>query len=312
MSPPALALAVLLHGLVVLALWWMSLNPPKPPVEEPIDITFEQPKPEPLPPPPEPQKPPPQPQQAMRQPTAPAPPPELGLRPPAPITADKPTQVPPSGDKPKEPPAPPPPMEQAVPAPDPEPPPPSPSEFAKSAPKLPPLQAPPAASKEQHALAAPQSHAPPTPQPARPQAPPQLRPPPPEIRPSPLTMAPAYRPPGGAPRENGSTSPLVNPADVYNRARVRDNYLWEVVRKLIGYSYNANVKARQGITVVRIVIARDGRLLDVAVAQSSGYPEFDRGAVAGVRAGAPYSPLPPEIRGDSATFDLPLVSVNRQ
>ena len=308
-----MALAVLLHAAVVLALWWMSLTPPKPSVEEPIDITFEQPKPEPPPPPPEPEKPPLPPQQAMRQPQPPPPPPpaDLGLRPPAPITSDKPTQVPPSGDKPNLPPSPPPPMEQAVPAPDPEPPPPTQSEFAKSAPKLPPLQAPPSPSKEQHALAAPQSHAPPTPQPARPQAPP-VRPPPPELRPSPLTTAPTYQPPGGTPRNNGSTSPFVNPADVYARARVRDNYLWEVVRKLIGYSYNANVKARQGMTVVRVVIARDGRLLDAGVAQSSGYPEFDRGALAGVRAGAPYSPLPAEIKGDSATFDLPLVSVNRQ
>ena len=30
MSPSALALAVLLHALVVLALWWMSLNPRQP------------------------------------------------------------------------------------------------------------------------------------------------------------------------------------------------------------------------------------------------------------------------------------------
>ena len=46
MSPPALALAVLLHALAVLALWWVSQNRPAPPVEEAIDITFEQPKPE--------------------------------------------------------------------------------------------------------------------------------------------------------------------------------------------------------------------------------------------------------------------------
>jgi protein TonB len=310
LSPPALALAVLLHALVALALWWISINSPQPPAEQPIDITFEppktveQPKPEPPPPPPPPQE-------AARQPPAPTLPPELGLRPPAPITSDKPTQVPPSGERPNEPPAPPPPMEQALPAPDPEAPPPTPSEFAKSAPKLPPLQEPPSQAQEQHALAAPQNHAPPTPQPTRPQAPPQPRPPPPELRPSPLTMAPTYRPPGGAPRDNASPSPLVNPADVYSRARVADNYLWQVVRKLIGYSYQAHVSARQGITVVRIVIARDGRLLDVGIAQTSGYPEFDRGAVAGVRAGAPYAPLPPEIHGDSATFNLPLVSVNR-
>jgi hypothetical protein len=38
-------------------------------------------------------------------------------------------------------------------------------------------------------------------------------------------------------------------------------------------------------------------------------PEFDRGVLAGVRSGSPYSPLPPDIKGESASFDLPLVSV---
>ena len=60
-----------------------------------------------------------------------------------------------------------------------------------------------------------------------------------------------------------------------------------------------------------LVIARDGRLLDVKVTRSSGYPEFDNGVLQGVRSGSPYAPLPPEIKGDSAAFDLPLVSVNR-
>ena len=35
-------------------------------------------------------------------------------------------------------------------------------------------------------------------------------------------------------------------------------------------------------------------------------------ALAGVRAGSPYSPLPADIQGESASFNLPLISVNRQ
>jgi TonB family protein len=84
-----------------------------------------------------------------------------------------------------------------------------------------------------------------------------------------------------------------------------------VVRRLQGYRYQANTSATQGITVVRVVIARDGRLLNVTVSRSSGVPEFDQGVLAGVRSGSPYAPLPPDIRGDSATFDLPLVSSRR-
>lgn len=332
MSPVAVALAVLLHGLVALAIWWLSLGVPKPPVEDAIEVSLEQikpPEPKPEPPPekaPEPPKPQPQ-QQVM--------PPIEGLRPPADIVSDKPTQAPPKGDAPKdsqfEPP--PPQLQDSLPAPEPPAPPPTEAELAKPEPPQPQPQpkpapppqqqalAPPATSgqlpkppppapkpPEQHALATPPAPPPPKPQPPAPPMPQLQRP---ELRPSPLTTAPTRRPPAGTQSQNPSPSPFVNPADTYNRARVADNYLWQVVRRLQGYRYTAHVNASQGITVVRVVIARDGRLLSVAVTRSSGYQEFDNGVLAGVRQGSPYAPLPPDIKGDSATFDLPLVSVQR-
>lgn len=290
MSHQALGLAVMLHVLLGVAVYLMWLyQPPFP--EAPIDITFEQPKPAEPPPPPEP------PRQPAARPAPPVPPVE-GLRPPADITAEKPTQVPPSGGRPNDPPAPaPPPLVDALPSPAPLP------QSAEQA-QPPPQPLPPTPAQEQ-ALAAPQ---PAKPQPSAPPLP-QLQKP--EHRPAPQTLAPPRRPPGGAPSENASPSPLVNPADTYNRARVQDNYLWQVVRKLQGYRYEANVAASQGLTVVRIVIARDGRLLNASIARSSGYPEFDSGVMTGVRAGSPYAPLPADIKGDSATFDLPLVSSRR-
>jgi len=112
-------------------------------------------------------------------------------------------------------------------------------------------------------------------------------------------------------KEAPTTSHFVNPADAYNRARAADNYLWQVAMKLQGYRYQANTNASRGTTVVRVTIARNGRLLAVEVIRSSGVPEFDNGVLAGVRAGSPYSPLPPDIQGESASFNLPLISVNR-
>ena len=114
------------------------------------------------------------------------------------------------------------------------------------------------------------------------------------------------------PREAPTTSHFVNPADAYNRARAADNYLWQVAMKLQGYRYQANTNASRGTTVVRVTIARNGRLVAVEVIRSSGVPEFDQGVLAGVRAGSPYSPLPADIQGESASFNLPLISVNRQ
>ncbi|MDP3241416.1 MAG: TonB family protein, partial [Reyranella sp.] len=141
------------------------------------------------------------------------------------------------------------------------------------------------------------------------------RPPPPapkpELKPSPLSTAPARRPPSASSAEPPSQHRFVNPADSYARAKVADNYLSEVLRKIVGYRYQSNTQRRQGVTVVRIVIARDGRLLGATVISSSGEPEFDEGVLAGVRAGAPYSPLPDNIKGASAPFDLPLVSIRR-
>lgn len=312
MSPAALGLAILLHILVVLAIWWLSQDRFHfTPGEEVVEVTLEPlPKLEPEPPPP----PPPQ-QQAMQAP----PPPIDGLRPPADITADRPTQVlPPAASK--EPPAPPPPMEQATPTPPsllqptppvqqatpaPQPPTPaplpSPTDFAKPGPTPPPQpQQQQQQPHQQQALAAPTPHVPP------PQAPK------PELRPSPLTTAPQRRSPS-APQttEPPSQHPFVNPADTYARARVSDNYLWQVARKLSGYRYQANTRANEGLTVVKVVIARNGRLLDVSVVRSSGIPEFDQGVLAGVRQGSPYSPLPPDIKGESAAFTLPLVSSRR-
>lgn len=290
MPPQAVALAVLVHALVALALWQMSLHQPLPlPPEEPIEVTVEPDKPA----PPKPDPPPP----AQRtEPTQPAPPAVAGLRPPADIISDKPTQVPrppvpqdpahlPQHDA----------LAEAVPSPEPEPAPPAAKAFEVPKPAPPPL-------------------APPQARGILPSPPPRPTPPPPreqsELRPSPLTSA-QRRPPREVARlEDSAPSPFVNPADAYNRSRIADNYLWEVARRIVGYHYNAHVEASQGLTVVRVVIARDGRLLDVQVARSSGYAVMDQGVIAGVRAGAPYSPLPPEIQGSSATFTLPLVSVN--
>ena len=276
MSPPALALAVLLHALAILALWWMSVHRPPPLGEEAVEITFEVPKtPEPPPPPA-----PPQPKQAPAAQSAPMP---LGMPPPAPLTSNRPTQVPPAPVQPKE---------------------------------LPPTPQLPSSREAAAAAAATPAPVEPAPVPApplpdlmaaRPANPAPQRP---DLRPSPLAPAP-QRPPAAASKEEPSPHPFVNPADAYAKSRLAENYLWQIARKIVGYHYYANTNVRQGTSVVRIVIARDGRLLGAEIIRSSGVAEFDRGVLAGVRAGAPYTPLPPEIKGESASFDLPLVSTNR-
>jgi protein TonB len=168
----------------------------------------------------------------------------------------------------------------------------------------------------------PQEHIAPTPPPPLPKAVATVQPPPPrpstppsvtphpQPRPTPQIARPQERPPAIARREEPpSSSPFVNPADTYNRALVGDNYLWQIARKLSGYRFQTQRPVGEAHLTVRIVIARNGQLLGVDVVQSSGVAAVDQGALSGIRAGSPYSPLPPDIGGSSASFTLPLVSI---
>ena len=61
-----------------------------------------------------------------------------------------------------------------------------------------------------------------------------------------------------------------------------------------------------GTVLTRVTIARDGRLLDVAIERSSGLPSLDSGVVETIRRASPYPPLPADITGDRHTFQLPV------
>ena len=61
-----------------------------------------------------------------------------------------------------------------------------------------------------------------------------------------------------------------------------------------------------GTVLTRVTIARDGRLLDVAIERSSGLPSLDSGVIETIRRASPYPPLPADITGDRHTFQLPV------
>src|SRR6185312_14210377 len=83
MSPEAIVLAVVLHAVAALALWWLAEHAPTiVPGEDPIEVTIERSPPKP--------------------PTKPIPLLPEWIQPPAKITADKRTQVRPSGEAPKD------------------------------------------------------------------------------------------------------------------------------------------------------------------------------------------------------------------
>lgn len=347
MSPPAAVLALVLHALVAFLLWWSTtLHHKDDPLEDAIAVTMEQPPPpppEPKPEPkaaPEPPKPPPPPPQVAK--PAPPPPPVTAFtpfQPAAPLDkkmegAGKPTDQRPQGkaaDKVEDlapekseapqqalaqPPAP------AAPAPTPPaptPPAPTPAAPAPPAPtlekELPPVEAPPApvTSREFPKPAPPAPEPKPLPQAKAPTPAPQPAPQS-SLAPSPLSHLPSRgAPPPSARRDTGPPpSPFVNPADVRARNDIQNAYLQRLVYRIEaqrGTDGNpAWLRLRMG---VHVVIARDGRLLQVSMAQSSGVPEADRVMLQTFRDASPFPPVPPELPGENFSFTLPFSFVAR-
>jgi protein TonB len=102
---------------------------------------------------------------------------------------------------------------------------------------------------------------------------------------------------------------LQNPADTYGQRRAREDYLWQVMRRIAQFPYvpkNTNTIREEGTVLTRVTIARDGRLIDVVMVRSSGLASLDAGVLETIRRASPYPPLPAAISGDRHTFQLPV------
>jgi protein TonB len=185
----------------------------------------------------------------------------------------------------------------------------------------------PAAAERKQALAQPEAS--PEPQPSLPifefSIPPVTQPPPaPTSRdfikpprppskavqrlPPPAPRASAPRPPVEQPAAMPSPVPGPEPADVLaGRGRQRNDYLTRVFRHLEPYRFElASTSHPHGRVLTRVTLARDGRVLDVTVASSSGSPALDAIEVAAIRKGSPFPPLPAAMPGDSVILWLPM------
>lgn len=324
MSPVAVAMTTTLHLAVAAAIYWISPLNHIDTTPDAITITMEREVPPSKPetpqptPPPEP-TPPPQ-AAAPPAPPPPAPPIRMGLAPIAPNPSPDPKATAgveqPAPPKPETPAAeaaqPEPPkaeQQQALATPPPPPPPPPPARTLES--ELPPLEAPPPPVTSQEI---PRPVAPPPPaakappptqqrvQPApTPQRPPQQKP---ALQSSPLSHLP---PPPRDQQASRQGPTFVNPADMYGNKRAAEQYLWYVAQKLSQHQqFVRNVNTEAGTVVLRLTIARDGRLVDVGLSRSSGLPSLDNVSMSMVRQASPYPPLPDDIAGAQHTFILPL------
>jgi len=140
--------------------------------------------------------------------------------------------------------------------------------------------------------------------PASPQVKPQARPAEPP-RAAVAARAPTAAPPTASP---SAAIGATEAAREQSRRSAREDYLWQVVRKLsqARFTTEANQARAQGMVVTRLTVARDGRLLALALARSSGSSALDARMLETIRRAAPFAPLPADIADDAYTFLLPI------
>lgn len=267
MSPVALGLALSLHALAAAVLWWATPLQPIEPADDAIMVTVNSGAPP----------------TTMDQPS------DDKSGPPA--AAGTPDPAPP--EQPRDEP------QQAL---------------AEPQPPQPPQPAPPPQPSLEEALAPPQelplptAHdfptirmpLPPWPSPRPPQAAQSPPPRPPQPVPAP--------PPPNAPAS--VQAPPSNSADwLIGKSRARNAYLDQVARHTTPnrhYPRSAFDSKQEGRVVSRVTIGRDGRLIDVRIDTSSGWPAIDAAELETIRRSAPFPPVPSDMPGDPVILHIPI------
>jgi TonB family protein len=101
-------------------------------------------------------------------------------------------------------------------------------------------------------------------------------------------------------RGDGATTLDVarGPGQPETRARLQDAYFRRLharVLERVKWPPKLAIALEQGEVVVAFTLGRDGGVVEVRVARSSGFTEFDDAVVAAVRGAAPFGPVPAEV-----------------
>jgi protein TonB len=96
--------------------------------------------------------------------------------------------------------------------------------------------------------------------------------------------------------------------------KAQQDYLWQIIRKLSQHRFYSSSRdaGDQGTVVTRMTVARDGRLIDVSLARSSGSPNLDKGVLETIRRASPFAPLPADLADDRYTFIVPINYVHER
>jgi len=82
-------------------------------------------------------------------------------------------------------------------------------------------------------------------------------------------------------------------------------FIQDKISATFAYPQEARLKGWEGIVKVRFTIAQDGRIKEIDVAESSGYPLLDAAAILAIKDASPY-PFPPDFVGEEIEIILPV------
>jgi|GEM_PF-367836 len=101
-------------------------------------------------------------------------------------------------------------------------------------------------------------------------------------------------------------SKLAVPEPIDTPARRYAMKLQDRLAQNIKYPEREKAMGASGQVMLRLHVARDGKLADAQVAQSSGLPSLDRAAVEAAKRVAPFPPFPAELAQPDLWLDLPV------
>lgn len=93
------------------------------------------------------------------------------------------------------------------------------------------------------------------------------------------------------------------------RRRILGAFARGIQQRIASHQVYPDIARQRGVegrTVVAFKLARDGNLMHVSVAQSSGFDILDKAAMKAIREGGPYESIPAELSDDSLSFQLPI------
>lgn len=126
----------------------------------------------------------------------------------------------------------------------------------------------------------------------------------------PWSAQPHPQPPPGDSQATASVSgPKNSPSQLAGHGGERNDYLSRVFRHIEpfrNYPDTARANRQRGRVVTRVTINRAGELVAIAVDRSSGWPLIDNAEIAAIRRAMPLPPPPAGMPGDPIVLVLPM------